>query len=171
VSVHGISSQRFTCENKIKTQVSAGKLMATVFWDVDGVIHMEFLEPGTTINPERYIATVKTLTQRLRRVRKHKKNILLQHYNARPHTSRTTMEEIEKLDLTILPHPPYSPDLAPCSFHLSPKMKKHLRGHLYDSNEEVERTFGTWMKKLRALTHEATMVAPPWSRCPVSKEL
>jgi transposase len=28
----------------------------------------------------------------------------------------------------ILPHPPYSPDLAPLDFHLTfPKMKKHLK--------------------------------------------
>jgi hypothetical protein len=64
VSVHGISSQTFTCK-KFKTQVLAGKLMATIFWDVDGVIHMDFLEPGTTTNPDRYIATLKTLKQRL----------------------------------------------------------------------------------------------------------
>lgn len=37
--------------------------MATVFWDADGVIHMDFLEPGTTTNPKRYIATLKTLKQ------------------------------------------------------------------------------------------------------------
>jgi hypothetical protein len=54
---------RFTCKKKFKPQVSAGKLMATVFWDADGVIHMDFLEPGTTTNPKRYIATLKTLKQ------------------------------------------------------------------------------------------------------------
>jgi histone-lysine N-methyltransferase SETMAR len=57
------------------------------------------------------------------------------------------MEEIAKLDLIIIPHPPYSPHLAPCDFHLFPKMKKDLRGYLYDSNEEVGRIVGSWMKK------------------------
>lgn len=50
------------------------------------------------------IAALKTLKQRLR-VQKHKKNILLQHDNGRPHTLQTIMETIEKLNLTILPHP------------------------------------------------------------------
>jgi len=28
------------------------EVMATVFWDTDGVIHMDFLEHGTTINSQ-----------------------------------------------------------------------------------------------------------------------
>jgi hypothetical protein len=34
------------------------------------------------------------------------------------------MEAIEKLDLTILPHLSYSPDLLPCDFNLFPEMKE-----------------------------------------------
>lgn len=30
--------------------------MFTIFWNADGVIHMAFLEPGTTIISECYIA-------------------------------------------------------------------------------------------------------------------
>lgn len=86
---------------------SAGKLMASVFWDADDVSHMDFLEPGTPINSKHYTATLRTLKEWLRRVQKHK-NILLQHHSARPHISRTTTEAKEKLDLTNLPCPPYS---------------------------------------------------------------
>jgi hypothetical protein len=44
-----------------KTHTLAGKLMAAVFWDANGVIHMDFLEPGTMIHSEPYIATLRTL--------------------------------------------------------------------------------------------------------------
>jgi hypothetical protein len=57
-----------------------------------------------------------------RRVWKHKKNMLLQPDDAKPHTLQTIMEATKKLDLTILPHPPYSPEFASCDFHLFPKM-------------------------------------------------
>jgi histone-lysine N-methyltransferase SETMAR len=57
------------------------------------------------------------------------------------------MEAILKVDLTIVPQPPYSPDLAPCDFHLFPKMNEDLRGHLYDSNKEAEKNVKTWMTK------------------------
>jgi len=60
---------------------------------------MVIIEPGTTIKSEHYTATLKALKQ-LGRVWMHK-NILLQHDNARPYTLQTTMEAVEKLDLTI----------------------------------------------------------------------
>jgi hypothetical protein len=46
---------------------------------------------------------------------------LLQHDNARPHTLQTTMERVEKLDLTIPWHLPYRPDLATYNFHFFSK--------------------------------------------------
>ena len=37
----------------------------------------------------------------------------------------------------ILPHPPYSPDMALSDFYLFPKLKSHLQGTQYGSNEGV----------------------------------
>ena len=37
----------------------------------------------------------------------------------------------------ILPHPSYSPDMAPSDYHQFPKLKSHLRGSQYVSNEGV----------------------------------
>jgi hypothetical protein len=101
--------------------------MAAVFWDTEGVIYMDILEPGTTINSECYIATLKTLKQWLWGVWKHKKNILLQHDSTTSHISQTTMKAIAKFNATILPHSPYSAYFAPSNFHLFPKMKEDLR--------------------------------------------
>jgi len=39
---------------------------------------------------------------------------------------------------TTLPHPPYSPDLAPCDFFLFPKLKIHLKGHRFRTVENVQ---------------------------------
>jgi transposase len=44
----------------------------------------------------------------------------------------------------ILPHPPYSPDLALLDFHLFPEMKKRLRGHHFHSNEDVQNEVKKW---------------------------
>ena len=73
---------------KFKAQNSAGKIMATVFWD--------FLPKGETINSEVYIETLRKLKAKIRRVRPNldMANVLLQHDNARPHTSIRTMEAI-----------------------------------------------------------------------------
>ena len=48
-------------------------------------------------------------------------DILLQHGNARPHTSAVTTDTIANFGFTVLPHQAYSPDLTPDNFHLFPK--------------------------------------------------
>jgi hypothetical protein len=36
--------------------------------------------------------------------------------------------KIEELGFTLMPQPPYSPDLAPCDFFLFSYLKQHLEG-------------------------------------------
>jgi hypothetical protein len=40
--------------------------------------------------------------------------------------------------MAVIPHPPYSPDLAPCDFFLFPKMKLNLKGRRFDTIEEIQ---------------------------------
>jgi hypothetical protein len=40
--------------------------------------------------------------------------------------------------MAVIPHPPYSPDLAPCHFFLFPKMKLKLKGRRFDTIEEIQ---------------------------------
>lgn len=47
------------------------------------------------------------------------------------------MAKIHKLGYELLPHPAYSPDLAPCDYFLFPNLKKWLGGKRFRSNEEV----------------------------------
>ena len=57
----------------------------------------------------------------LRRVR-------LLYDNAPAHTSSIVIDYLETKKVTVLPHPPYSPDLAPADFFLFPKLKRMLSG-------------------------------------------
>jgi histone-lysine N-methyltransferase SETMAR len=133
---------------KFKTQQSAGKIMATVFWDVSGPILVEFTPKGTTINSDRYIETLKKLKARLKRVRPHldMSKVLLQHDNARPHTSLKTREAITSLGWTTLVHPPYSPDLAPSDYHLFGPLKEGLRGKHYANDDAVKAAVRKWLR-------------------------
>lgn len=125
-------------QKKIRTEKSTKKVMLSVFWDSKGVVLQEYLPKGTTINLERYIETLKKLKKRLKRVRPHHPVYLLQHDNARPHTSNATNEAIERLGFHVLPHPPYSPDLAPSDFYLFRHLKKVLKGTRYSSGVELK---------------------------------
>jgi histone-lysine N-methyltransferase SETMAR len=77
------------------------------------------------------------LKKRFKRVR-NENHAVLQHDNATPHTSARTRETTERLDFSLLPHPPYSPDLASSNFHHFPELKEHLRSQHFGSDEEVK---------------------------------
>lgn len=62
----------------------------------------------------------------------------LHHDNAPSHTALVLREYFAKNSTNIVPQPPYSPDLAPCDFWLFSKLKRPLRGHRFDSIEEIK---------------------------------
>jgi len=46
--------------------------------------------------------------------------------------------EISVKNITVCPHPPYSPDLAPCDFRLFPKVKMTMKGNRFQSIQDIE---------------------------------
>ena len=65
------------------------------------------------------------------------KKMLFHHENEPAHSSAIATAKLVELRYELLPHPLYSPDLAPCDFFLCPNMKKWLGGMRFKSNEEV----------------------------------
>jgi hypothetical protein len=53
--------------------------------------------------------------------------------------------------MAVIPNPLYSPHLAPCDFFLFPKMKLNLKGHRFDTIEEIQ---AEWQRVLDALTEK-----------------
>ena len=45
----------------------------------------------------------------------------------------------------VLPHPPYSPDLAPSDFHLFGPMKRYLGGKHFTDDDEVQENVRHWL--------------------------
>ena len=62
----------------------------------------------------------------------------LHHDNAPSHTALVLRDHFVKNSTHIFSQPPYSPDLAPCDFRLFPKRKIPLRGHGFDTIEEIQ---------------------------------
>lgn len=114
---------------KARRDAHCKKVMLTFFFDCNGPLTIEFLEPNTTINANGYVATLSRLKGDIQNKRRGvEKPHILHHDNARPHTARQTTDAISQLNFEHLPHPPYSPDLAPADFALFPQMKQLLRG-------------------------------------------
>ncbi|KAJ4446975.1 hypothetical protein ANN_13677 [Periplaneta americana] len=95
---NGVASCKFTKEIEIKSTPSAGNVMATVFFDSEGLLLVDIMPHGTTINSDEYVATLKKLQVRLSRVRRHreKQDVLLLHENAQPYVSHKTTDQIRK---------------------------------------------------------------------------
>lgn len=116
------------------------KVMHIVFIDIFGVILSWPVPIGTTVNGLYYLWVLK---QKLRpAIRRKRPNINLQdvifhHDNAPAHCKREVLELFDSWNWEVLPHPPYSPDLAPCDFHIFPKMKESLRGVRFESPEKI----------------------------------
>uniref|UniRef100_A0A1B6KN91 Tc1-like transposase DDE domain-containing protein n=1 Tax=Graphocephala atropunctata TaxID=36148 RepID=A0A1B6KN91_9HEMI len=72
--------------------------------------------------------------------------VILFHDNACPYMAQLTKEKLHKLRWEILPHPLYSPDLAPPDFHLFGCLKEDLRGKHFQSNEEVKNQVQKWLR-------------------------
>jgi len=100
--------------------------MATMFWDMRGVLLVEFQEHGRTVNASSYCSLLERLKTAIRTKRKGllTQGVILLHDNARPHTARLTLETVGQLGLEVLPHPPYSPDLAPSDYLLFGPIRK-----------------------------------------------
>jgi transposase len=63
---------------------------------------------------------------------------MLHHDNALSHTSVLRQQFLAEHKMALIPHPLYCPDLSPSDFFLFPKMKKKLKGHRFDTTEEIQ---------------------------------
>ncbi|GBP08326.1 Histone-lysine N-methyltransferase SETMAR [Eumeta japonica] len=72
------------------------------------------------------------------RVKRPRSRILLHYDNASPHTAKQITNHFATLDIEILAHPPYSPDLASRNLYLFPKIKGKVQGKWFaDAAEAV----------------------------------
>lgn len=62
----------------------------------------------------------------------------LHHDNAPAHTSLSVQQFLTKNNMAIVPHPSYSPNLAPCDFFLFPRIKHDLKGKHFVNIDEVK---------------------------------
>jgi histone-lysine N-methyltransferase SETMAR len=124
---------------KFKRVPSAGKMMASIFCDSQGIIMIDYLEQGRTINGTLYADELRRLCQEI--ASKRGANWLNAFWSCTTMRQLTYSKLRWLLQLTAAlnsyPSPPYYPDLAPSDFYLFPKLKTKLRGRRFGSNEGV----------------------------------
>jgi histone-lysine N-methyltransferase SETMAR len=113
-----------------------------IWWDFQGIrqrwqIPKKDNKVSNMINKEVYAAQLQRLRQAIVEKRPFTSTVLFQHDNARPHTAAIVKDKIAEYGWELVPHPPYSPDLAPSDYHLFRSMKNWMRGKEYDDEAEL----------------------------------
>ena len=124
---------------QLKTLTSAGKVLPSIFWDAQGILCIDYLEKGRTINNEYYIVLFVCLKKEITKKRPQikKKKVLFRQVDAPCHKSIATMTKLHELHIKLLLHTPYSPDLTPSDYWLFADLKRMLQGSIFSINEEV----------------------------------
>lgn len=127
-------------EEKLDPSKFEEKMMVTVFMNGDGFQLIKFKEPDETINSSYFINNVvRILNENCANIHPPEDLHWMIHYdNARPHTSKIVNAFLEETCLERMPHPPYSPDLAPCDFGLFGTVKNKMIGYQADSREDLQ---------------------------------
>ena len=106
------SQWKHTEEPKIENDTSSltkpVKVLLTVFFDCNSVVHYEFLPQGRIVNKEYYLEVMSRLREAIRQ-------------------KRTELWKNQSNKTVIMPQPPYSPDLTAAVFFLFSELKTPMR--------------------------------------------
>ncbi|GFV04302.1 histone-lysine N-methyltransferase SETMAR [Trichonephila clavipes] len=158
----------FPTRFKPKHILTPRKIMCTVFWDSKGILLMDFLPRGQTINAAVYCETLRKLRWAIQNKRRGflSKGVFL-HYNAQPHTANVTKTLLREFGWDVFEHPPYSPDLAVCDFHLFLHLKSFLACKHFSNDKELKENVSNWLKTQAATFYEEDIekLVPRYNRC------
>ncbi|UYV66432.1 hypothetical protein LAZ67_4001656 [Cordylochernes scorpioides] len=153
-----------------KPNIHGKKLMLCIWWDQLGVIYYELLQPNETITGERYQQQLMRLSRALKIKRplyaKRHDKVIYQHDNARPHVAKVVKETLEALQWDVLPHPLYSPDIAPSDYHMFRSMTHGLAEQHFTSYEEAKIWVNVWIasKDEESFRHGIRMLPERWEK-------
>lgn len=185
ISLQEIDTKQTSCEwllkgspglrpMKVRKQRSVRKLMLTVFWDIEGPILVDFLPPRTCVDSDHYLEVLGRLKENIRCKRPHlwakdpaatnpKQRKFISH--ASSHTSSITLAFF--LDIPLLAHPPYSPDLAPSDYFLFPHLKSGLAARQMRNLEDLKACVHRELRAIPKEDYRAAIDQWPvrWMKC------
>jgi hypothetical protein len=153
---------------RISRSIQSEKFLLTVLWSTRGPLVVKWMERGQCFNSAYFCGVViNELVKKLKTMRYFpRKNWYHLHLdNARPHVSQMASRYITDNGFVKMPHPPYSPDIAPSDFYLFGNIKTKLakchgttREELFRNvqailssipDSELFNVFKEWMRRLQ----------------------
>ena len=137
-----------------KPEIHGKKALLCVWWNTKGLVHFEVLDYGQTVTADLYSNQLDRVDQALKRQGLDTSKTKLIHDNARPHIAKLTEKKIDELGWELLPHPPYSPDLAPSNYHMFRSMQHSLAGKKFENHDEIRIWVSSFFKSKPAKFYE-----------------
>lgn len=154
-----------------KHSISSKKSMVTIFLSKNGIEFIDIMPQKEKMNAHYFLEKIiKPLIRKIKK--KYKNKRLFLHYdNAPPHRPNKVTNYISSNNISLMHHPPYSPDLAPLDFFYFSHFKnvllkdfkanseKELKTFILNKVKETKvKTFGAaferWIKKLKRVIVE-----------------
>jgi hypothetical protein len=114
--------------------------MVSAYFSPCGFVSIEFLPMGQKHNAQFFTETILPSTEKKLVECRPKLRTIASHLHVnkpKSLTSKMSIEKIEELGFTLVPQPPYYPDLAPCNFFLFGYLKQHLEGKHFTREDQV----------------------------------
>ena len=153
-----------------KPELHPKKIMITVWWSQIGVIHYSFLPSGETIKALSYCREIAVCHEKLQKMYPalaNRKGPILLHDGAKPHAAEMTQKKLHELAYEILPHPAYSPDLAPTDYHLFKHLDNFLQGQIFENQEALEKSVSQFFdsRTLEFFIKGIESLPKRWQKC------
>ncbi len=156
---------------QVRKEMATAKIMVVTFFDARGLIYYEYVQHPLTVNQHVFRAIFTRFHQAYMR-RRPNSAIRGRHFihidNATPHTAILTRALINQLGWTQLPHPPYSPDLAPNDFWLYNRLKKNIRGIRFPTVNALKEAVSKEISMIPSREYQHAMLHSwrrRWARC------
>jgi histone-lysine N-methyltransferase SETMAR len=135
------AASREDVPERLRQKIDTEKCLISILWSVNGIHSLLDIPKGMTYNTAFLCDTVipsliADITSRGRR--KTLKGFMVHMDNAPAHNSRRSQERIEATKAKRLPHPAYSPDLAPSDFFLFGYLKEKLTDISCTNRDELK---------------------------------
>ena len=127
------------------------KVTLTVAWGVDGAVLVKCCSGENRINTDYFCKTTISGIEEWARKKDKVAGIsayLIHMDNAPCHNSVCTKEYMARYSIERMPHPPYSPDLSPCDFHLFGYMKSEFADAKFKSLSDIEERITAWINEI-----------------------
>jgi transposase len=158
--------ERISSTKKARVSRSKINVLLVVFFGWKSFVHHKFVPRDQMENRQLYQEVLARLREAMRRKRPklwENQTWMLHHDNAPAHASLLIHSYLAKHQTSVVPHPPYFPELVPADIFLFPKVKTTLKGRRFQITDEIQKNA---IRELRAITESAFQeLFQQWKKC------